>query len=82
MFFWLILSVRLFLILLCDIISSTFLSQKVVFIRRRKGGIFMTISDTVLNLVDKLIAEKEKNFMLQLQLQQLQQELQKTISSK
>ncbi len=42
----------------------------------------MTISDTVLNLVDKLIAEKEKNFMLQLQLQQLQQELQKTISSK
>lgn len=37
----------------------------------------MTVHDSILNLVDKLIAEKEKNFMLQQQLQQLQQELQK-----
>lgn len=42
----------------------------------------MTISDTLLNLVDKLIVEKEKNIMLQIQLQQLQQEIQKTNSNK
>lgn len=63
-------------------ILLTFRSQKVVFIRRRKGGVFMTISDTLLNLVDKLIVEKEKNIMLQIQLQQLQQEIQKTNSNK
>ncbi len=32
----------------------------------------MTAQDTIINLVDRLLAEKEKNFMLQLQLNQLQ----------
>lgn len=32
----------------------------------------MTAHDTIINLVDKLIAEKEKNLVLQMQLYQLQ----------
>ena len=35
----------------------------------------MTAHDTILNLVDRLIAEKEKNILLQLELQQKQQEI-------
>ena len=42
----------------------------------------MALHDSILILVDKLIAEKEKNFMLQLQIQQLQQEKQKKKISK
>ena len=42
---------------------------------RRKGGIQMTAHDTILNLVDRLIAEKEKNILLQLELQQKQQDV-------
>lgn len=32
----------------------------------------MTAQDAIINLVDKLIAEKEKNFLLQTQLKELQ----------
>ena len=35
----------------------------------------MTVHDAIINLVDKLIAEKEKNFMLQLQLEQQKQQV-------
>ena len=34
----------------------------------------MTVHDAIINLVDKLIAEKEKNFMLQLQIEQQKQQ--------
>lgn len=37
----------------------------------------MTAQDTIINLVDRLLAEKEKNFMLQLQLNQLQNQQEK-----
>ena len=41
----------------------------------------MTVGDAIINIVEKLIAEKEKNFELQLQLnkQQHQQEDEQTI---
>ena len=35
----------------------------------------MTVHDAIINLVDKLIAEKEKNFMLTLQLEQQKQQV-------
>jgi len=34
----------------------------------------MTVHDAIISLVDKLIAEKEKNFMLQLQIEQQKQQ--------
>ena len=37
----------------------------------------MNASDVILNLVDKLIAEKEKNFLLQLQQYEQQNQQQK-----
>lgn len=41
----------------------------------RKGGFSLNLSDVILHLVDELIAEKEKNFMLQQnQQQQVQDE--------
>lgn len=41
----------------------------------RKGGFSLNLSDVILHLVDELIAEKEKNFMLlQNQQQQVQDE--------
>ncbi len=41
----------------------------------------MTVGDAIINIVEKLLAEKEKNFELQLQLgkQQPQQEDEQTI---
>jgi len=39
--------------------------------KRRKGGFALNLSDVLLALVDRLIAEKEENFMLRLQ--QIQQ---------
>ena len=37
----------------------------------------MTAQDTIINLVDRLLAEKEKNFMLQMQLNKLQNQQEK-----
>ena len=42
----------------------------------------MAVYEALMNLVDRLIAEKEKNFILQQQMQQLQQEKQKKNSNK
>jgi len=55
--------------------------QKVVFTEKRKGGLLMTVGDAIINIVDKLIAEKEKNFELQCKLneQQNQQEDEQSI---
>lgn len=46
--------------------------QKVVFTEKRKGGLQMTVGDAIINIVDRLIQEKEKNFELQLQLSKQQ----------
>ena len=61
----------LFVIKSCNIVA-TFHCQKVVFTQRRKGGTHMTSHDTIINLVDKLLAEKDKNLILQMQLYKLQ----------
>ena len=58
--------------LLQNIISLS--CQKVVFTEGGREVIVLNIGDTVLRLVDMLIAEKEKNFQLQ---QQIQQDTQK-----
>ena len=53
--------------------------QKVVFTEGGREVIVFNIGDTVLRLVDMLIAEKEKNFQLQ---QQIQQDTQKVNEDK
>lgn len=53
--------------------------QKVVFAEGGKEVIVLNIGDTVLRLVDMLIAEKEKNFKLQ---QQIKQDTQKVNEDK
>ena len=39
----------------------------------QKGGYFLNTADLILHFADKYIAEREKNFMLQQQLEQYQQ---------
>ena len=55
------------------------MSKGSLFTEGGKEGIVLNIGDTVLRLVDMLIAEKEKNFQLQ---QQIQQDTQKANEDK
>ena len=48
----------------------------------RKGGFSLNLSDVILHLVDELIAEKEKNFMLQQNQQQQVQDEKTTKTNK
>ena len=48
----------------------------------RKGGFSLNLSDVILHLVDELIAEKEKNFMLQQNQQQQVQDEKPTKTNK
>ena len=53
------------LIKYCSIVS-TLCSERLAFSKGRKGGLQMTIGDAILNLVDKLLAEREKVVKLEL----------------
>lgn len=46
------------------------------FSKKRKGGYILNTSDLILYLVDKYISEKEKNFLLQYQLEQQNNKIQ------
>ena len=61
-----ILIVRLFLLIKYCSIVSTLCSERLAFSKGRKGGLQMTIGDAILNLVDKLLAEREKVVKLEL----------------
>ena len=61
-----ILIVRLFLLIKYCSIMSTLCSERLAFSKGRKGGLQMTIGDAILNLVDKLLAEREKVLKLEL----------------
>ena len=50
---------------------STLCSERLAFSKGRKGGLQMTVGDAILNLVDKLLAEREK--VVKLELSQLHQ---------
>jgi len=55
------------------IIYSTLRKERLALSKGRKGDYELNASDVILNLVDRLLAEKEKNFLLQLQqLKQIQ----------
>ena len=53
-------------------IMPTLRKERLALSKGRKGGTHVTAHDTIINLVDKLLIEKEKNFSLQMQLNQLQ----------
>lgn len=48
------------------------LYERLALSKGRKGGLHLNANDVILNLVDRLLAEKEKNFMLQMQQEQQQ----------
>ena len=50
---------------------STLCSERLAFSKGQKGGLQMTVGDAILNLVDKLLAEREK--VVKLELSQLHQ---------
>lgn len=56
----------------CNILS-TLCSERLAFSKGRKGGLKLTNSDLILHFVNKYIAEREKNIILQQQLKQQEQ---------
>ena len=57
------------------IIIPTFRLKRLVFSQRRKGGLILNNCDLILHFVDKYIAEREKNIILQQKLD-LQKQMQ------
>ena len=62
-----------FILNYCNIIASFRLKRSVFFLEAERGASVLNLSDVILHLVDMVIAEKEKNFMLQQNQKQPQQ---------
>lgn len=60
----------------CNILA-TLHQERLALSKGRKGGLQLNLGDVILHLVDELMAEKEKNFLLQ-QNQQKQVQDEKT----
>lgn len=65
--------VRLFLFCKYCIICLTYANERLALSKGRKGGLNLTNSDLILHFVNKYIAEREKNIILQQQLKQQEQ---------
>ena len=62
-----------FVVNYCNIIATFRLKRPVFFSKAERGASVLNLSDVILHLVDMVIAEKEKNFMLQQNQKQPQQ---------
>lgn len=49
------------------IYTQPYAKERLAFSKGRKGGLHLNANDVILNLIDRLLAEKEKNSMLKLQ---------------
>lgn len=63
------------LLIKCYRILATLRKERLALFDGRKGGLCVNNSDLILHLVEKLIAEREKNILLEQQ--QKQQQMQK-----
>lgn len=62
------------LLIKCYRILATLRKERLALSKGGKGGYILNANDVILHLLDMVIAEKEKNFMLQQQQQKQQSE--------